>query len=53
MGQVVEQDHALAAEAAGEQDEDGARLQAGARFGGVDGFTDLERREEGLVIWTR
>ena len=42
-----EEDHALTAEAACEEDEDGTGLEGCARFGGVDGFADL-RRGRGL-----
>ena len=40
---MLEKDDALAAEAAGEEDENGAGLERGARFGGLDGFADLKR----------
>jgi len=38
---VLEENDALAAEAACEEDEDGTRLEGGAGFGGVDGFANL------------
>lgn len=37
----LEEDNALAAEAAGEQDQDGAGLQGVARLPGADGLADL------------
>lgn len=41
MREVFKEDDALAAEAAGEEDEDGAGLEREAGAGGVDGFADL------------
>lgn len=41
LGEVFEEDDALAAETAGEEDEDAAWLEGGAWTGGVDGFADL------------
>ena len=40
---MLEEDDALAAETAGEEDENAARLERVAGTGGVDGFADLER----------
>jgi len=37
----LEEDHALATEAAGEQDQDGTGLQRLPRVPGTDGFADL------------
>lgn len=39
---MLEEDDALAAETAGEEDENAARLEGVAGAGGVDGFADLE-----------
>ena len=39
---MLEEDDALAAETAGEEDEDAARLEGVAGAGGVYGFADLE-----------
>ena len=42
LWEVLEEDDALAAETAGEEDEDAAGLEGVARAGGVDGFADLD-----------
>lgn len=42
MREVLEEDDALAAETAGEEDENAAGLEGVAGAGGVDGFADLE-----------
>ena len=39
---MLEEDDALAAETAGEEDENAAGLKGVAGAGGVDGFADLE-----------
>ena len=39
---MLEEDDALAAESAGEEDEDAARLEGVAGAGGMNGFTDLD-----------
>jgi len=44
---VLEEDDSLAAEAAGEEDEDAAGGEGGAGAGGVDGFADLGGRVSG------
>lgn len=41
LREVLEEDDALAAETAGEEDEDGAGGEGGAGAGGFDGFADL------------
>lgn len=41
LGELAEQDNALAAEAAGEEDEDGAGCEGVAVFGGVGGLAGL------------
>ncbi len=43
LREVLEENDTLAAEAAGEKDEDGTRLEGGAGFGGVDGFANLKK----------
>lgn len=42
LGEVLEEDDALAAETAGEEDEDCPGDEGGAGAGGVDGFADLD-----------
>ena len=39
---MLEEDDALAAETAGEEDENAARLEGVAGAGGMDGFADLK-----------
>jgi hypothetical protein len=39
---VLEEDDSLAAESAGQEDEDSTGLQGGSGFGVVDGFARLE-----------
>ncbi len=42
---MLQEDDALAAETAGEEDEDGAGGEGGAWAGGFDGFADLHEEE--------
>lgn len=50
LGQVLEEDDALAAEAASEEDEDGTGLEGGTRLGGTDGLADL-RKSGNVSFW--
>ena len=42
--EVLEEDDALATETTGEEDQDGAGLEAGTELGGMDSLADLQRR---------
>lgn len=46
---MLEENDALAAETAGEEDQDGTGLERGTRLGGADGLADL--REENSVSY--
>lgn len=51
--EVLEKDDTLAAETASEENENGARLQRGPRFGGADGLACLEWNIESVYpSWT-
>jgi hypothetical protein len=45
LGQVLEEDHSLSAEATSEEDKDSTRLEAFPRLGGVDGLANLLGRK--------
>lgn len=49
---MLEENDALAAEAAGEEDEDGTRLEGGAGFGRVDRFANLMRQRISSIFVT-